>query len=144
MCGTVCLLELRLDSDDHSVSSQIHLRGFKFADWRWRKSGKPLDLPVDVSTSVNGAAATAEPVPDKPAKRVNPMRIQKLKDRCAALEASISSQEAAIAKFEAELAEFKSSDETLRVTKLLDDKRSGLEALMSEWEQVSGEIEAAV
>ena len=61
------------------------------------------------------------------------------RDRSRALQA----HEAEIAKLEAELADFRSSDETLRVTRLLEDKRAALEGLMSRWEEVSAEIEAA-
>jgi ATP-binding cassette, subfamily F, member 3 len=71
------------------------------------------------------------------------MKVQKLKDRCTTLESQIAGHESQIARLEGELAEFKSTDETLRVTTLLDEKRSALESLMWEWEQVSAEIEAA-
>jgi ATP-binding cassette subfamily F protein 3 len=116
-----------------------------YEDYLWRKSGKPLDLSVAVSVPVNGssAAPVAEPEKSGPLKRVNPMKVQKLKDRCSALEAAIASHETQIASLEADLANFRSSDETLRVTKLLDEKRTSLEGLMTEWEQVSAEIEAS-
>ena len=63
------------------------------------------------------------------------MKVQKLKDQCAAVESDIASHEAEIAKLEAELVDFRSTDETLRVTRLLEDKRATLEGLMSRWEE---------
>jgi ATP-binding cassette, subfamily F, member 3 len=114
-----------------------------YEDYLWRKSGKPLDLPVPVEVPVNGAAGLLDPAPEKQSKRVNPMKVQKLRDRCATLESEIAGHERQIGDLEGELAGFRSTEETLRVTKLLDEKRSSLEALMSEWEQVSAEIEAA-
>ena len=114
-----------------------------YEDYLWRKAGKPLDIPAPVDAPVNGTSAPVEQAPDKQAKRINPMKVQKLKDRCTALESQIAGHEAQIAQLENELAEFKSTDETLRVTNLLDERRTSLEALMSEWEQVSAEIEAA-
>jgi ATP-binding cassette subfamily F protein 3 len=116
-----------------------------YEDYLWRKSGKPLDLPVVPVASGNGSgAARAEgAAPEKSGKRVNPMKVQKLRDQCAAVESDIASHEAEIAKLEAELADFRSTDETLRVTRLLEDKRAALEGLMSRWEEVSAEIEAA-
>ncbi len=114
-----------------------------YEDYLWRKSGKPLDIPAPVDAPMNGTSAPMEQAPDKQVKRINPMKVQKLKDRCTALESQIAGHEAQIAQLENELAEFKSTDETLRVTNLLDAKRASLEALMSEWEQVSAEIEAA-
>jgi prefoldin subunit 5 len=71
------------------------------------------------------------------------MKVQKLKDRCSALEADIASQERQIARLEGELGDFKSTEETLRVTQLLEEKRTSLEKLMSDWEQVSAELETA-
>ncbi|HYI92587.1 MAG TPA: ABC-F family ATP-binding cassette domain-containing protein [Bryobacteraceae bacterium] len=114
-----------------------------YEDYLWRKAGKPLDIPTPVDALVNGTSAPMEQATDKQAKRINPMKVQKLKDRCTALESQIAGHEAQIAQLENDLAEFKSTDETLRVTNLLDAKRTSLEALMSEWEQVSAEIEAA-
>ncbi len=115
-----------------------------YEDYLWRKSGRPLDLPVAPVTSPNGAGVPqAEVAPEKPGKRVNPMKVQKLKDQCAAVESDIATHEAEIARLEAELADFRSSDETLRVTRLLEDKRAALEELMSRWEEVSAKIQAA-
>jgi ATP-binding cassette, subfamily F, member 3 len=117
-----------------------------YEDYLWRKSGKPLDLSVSIGAPVNGtssAAPAAEPEKSAGGKRVNPMKVQKLKDRCSAVEAAIASHEAEIAGLEADLANFRSSEETLRVTKLLDERRASLEALMAEWESLSAEIEAA-
>jgi ATP-binding cassette subfamily F protein 3 len=114
-----------------------------YEDYLWRKSGKPLDIPVAADVPVNGASPTVEQQPDKPVKRVNPMKVQKLKDRCSTLESEIAGHEQLIVELEGELAGFRSTEETLRVTKLLDERRASLEALMSEWEQVSAEIEAA-
>ena len=44
---------------------------------------------------------------------------------------------------EGELGDFKNTDETLRVTQLLEEKRTSLEKLMADWEKVSAEIETA-
>jgi ATP-binding cassette subfamily F protein 3 len=114
-----------------------------YEDYLWRKSGKPLDLPVSVVMPVNGSAAPAEVAADKAVKRVNPMKLQKLKDRCNALEAEIALREEEIAGLEGELGDFKSTDETLRLTQLLEDKRAALEKSMADWEQESAEIETA-
>ncbi|HYP05855.1 MAG TPA: ABC-F family ATP-binding cassette domain-containing protein [Bryobacteraceae bacterium] len=116
-----------------------------YEDYLWRKSGKPLDLPVSVAATapVNGAGALTESAATAGAKRVNPLKLQKLKDRCSTLEADIAKHEAEIAGLETELASFRSTEETLRITKMLEGKRSSLEAAMAEWEQVSAEIETA-
>ena len=114
-----------------------------YEDYLWRKSGKPLDLPVHVAPPVNGTVVMTAAMGDKAAKRVNPMKVQKLKERCSALEADIAAHEQQITKLERELGDFKSTDETLRVSQLLEEKRVSLEKLMSDWEQVSAELETA-
>jgi hypothetical protein len=47
-----------------------------------------------------------------------------------------------IADYETELANFVSVEETKRVNELLEARRSDLEALMFEWEEVAQMIEA--
>jgi ATP-binding cassette subfamily F protein 3 len=115
-----------------------------YEDYLWRKSGKPLDLamaPVLVPSNGHSGAGTPAPViADK--KRVNPMMIQKLKDRCLSLETSIQKTEEEIAELEGELGNFKSSDEMLRVAKLADERRTALAGMLAEWEKLSQELEA--
>jgi prefoldin subunit 5 len=76
-------------------------------------------------------------------QRVNPLKLEKLRSRCAAVESEIASAEAEIASLEAGLAEYRSADETIRLTTALEARRKSLETLMSEWESVSAEIEAS-
>jgi ATP-binding cassette subfamily F protein 3 len=115
-----------------------------YEDYLWRKSGKPLDVSgiIDtVPTPVNGNhTQPAAPAGEK--KRLNPMMAQKLKDRCQALEKDIAKTEAEIASIDGELANFKSTDETVRLSKLADERRSSLEQMMAEWEKLSQELES--
>ena len=52
------------------------------------------------------------------------MKVQKLKDRCTLLESQIAGHEKQIGELERRTGKFKSTDETLRVTKILDERRS--------------------
>jgi ATP-binding cassette subfamily F protein 3 len=114
-----------------------------YEDYLWRKSGKPLDL------GVSPAAPTLADVPMPAGRggdkhtRVNPMKMQKLKDRCATIEEDIARTESEIAKIEADLASFSTAEETIRLSNALEERRRALSGLMSEWEQVSQTIEAA-
>jgi ATP-binding cassette subfamily F protein 3 len=116
-----------------------------YEDYLWRKSGKPLDLPAgdlgltlsDVPGHVPAGAAGEK------TKRVNPMKIQKLKDRCTAIEGEIESTEAEIARLEGELGNFKSTEETLRISQTAEARRTALNGLLTEWEKLSQELEAA-
>ena len=60
-----------------------------------------------------------------------------MEDRVQQIEAEIARAEAAIAHCESELQSFVSAGETQRVTEELDQRRSQLQALMSEWEDLS-------
>jgi capsule polysaccharide export protein KpsE/RkpR len=108
------------------------------------QSGKPLDGLEAMGLPVNGTSAVmtpAPPVAEKTIKRVNPMKIQKMKDRLVEIEAEVAKTESRIAETEIELANFKSTEETLRLTQIAEQQRSMAEKLMAEWEQLSHSIE---
>jgi ATP-binding cassette, subfamily F, member 3 len=112
-----------------------------YEDYLWRKSGRTVDLELPVMP-VNGSAS-AVPALKERAQRLNPLKLEKLRQRCQALEHEIAVSEAEIAAMEAELANFRSAEESIRLTQTLDDRRASLEKLMSEWEDVSTQIEAS-
>jgi ATP-binding cassette subfamily F protein 3 len=114
-----------------------------YEDYLWRKQGGHVDL----SLSLNGhheaqSEASESSSASKTAKRVNPMKLKKLESRRKQLEEGIAQSESEIARYEVILQEFVSVDETLRVGRLLDEKRISLVALMTEWEEVSQALEA--
>lgn len=119
-----------------------------YEDYLWRKSGKNVDLTLPVNghvvTALPDGAAAAPPVSGSEKKqRLNPLKLEKLKQRCREVEDEIARTEAEVATLEAELANFRSADEMIRLTSTLDSRRASVEKLMSEWETVSAEIEAA-
>ena len=63
--------------------------------------------------------------------------------RARELEREVASLESEIAQHDAALADFKSVEETLRLSELVAEKRKRLEERVSEWEQVSAELEEA-
>ena len=71
------------------------------------------------------------------------MKLQKLRDRCSVLESNIAAHESEIAGLEGELGDFKSTDETLRLTQLLNDKRGFAGKADGAMGEVSAEIETA-
>lgn len=112
-----------------------------YEDYLWRKSGKAVDLDLPVAP-VNGTAETAAEVSKDKQARLNPLKLEKLRQQCRSLEEQIAKSEADIAAIEADLANFRSADESIRLTQTLDARRASLETLMTEWEQVSTQIEA--
>ncbi|MGH9631570.1 MAG: ribosomal protection-like ABC-F family protein [Bryobacteraceae bacterium] len=125
-------------------NGEVHVFPGNYEDYLWRKSGKPLDLELEPASPTEQPAAAAEPpvVSADKARRVNPMKIQKLKDRCGEIEEEIEKIEDEIAELEAELAHFKSTEETLRVSGTLDSRREGLNGLMREWEEISQALQS--
>ena len=122
-------------------SGEVHVFPGNYEDYMWRKEGKPLDLTLPA----NGRAAPSPPpvaVPAHSAKRVNPIKLKQMRERCGELEQQIAGTEAEIAASESELANFVSAEETLRVTNILDQRRATLASLLKEWEQVSQAVES--
>jgi ATP-binding cassette subfamily F protein 3 len=113
-----------------------------YEDYLWRKSGAQVDLSLSAepAASVNGHAVKSEPAP---AKRVNPIKLRQMQDRCQELEQEVAHLETQIAAAESELANFVSTEETIRAGNRLERHRSELAAMLAEWEQLSQAIESA-
>jgi len=76
-------------------------------------------------------------------RRMNPIKLKQLQTRHEEIEQKIAQLEDGIAECERELQSFVSAEETQKWTELLGKRRSELEALMSEWESLSQELEQA-
>jgi ATP-binding cassette subfamily F protein 3 len=115
-----------------------------YEDYLWRKAGG-AQQSAEPAPAAEPDAAAEEPAPSQAengrGKRLNPIRLKQMKERCDSLEEEIARVEAEIAGYEAELASFSSADETIRLTDLLERRRADLEGLMSEWEELSNAIE---
>ena len=66
-----------------------------------------------------------------------------MKDRRRAIEDEVTRLEVEISDYEAALGNFRSVEESQQVTGLLDARRTDLETLMNEWEEVVQAIEAS-
>jgi ATP-binding cassette subfamily F protein 3 len=115
-----------------------------YEDYLWRKSGEGAapSPSVDATAPVLDAPTPAAPNGPTAAKRLNPIKLRQMQDRRSSIEEEVTKLEAEVADYEAELSNFVSADETARVSKLLDQRRSDLEKLMQEWEEVVEAIEA--
>jgi ATP-binding cassette, subfamily F, member 3 len=114
-----------------------------YEDYLWRKGGG-ADAPVQ-------SAVEAAPEPESPIqkaieearnKRMNPIKLRQLEDRQSDIEAHVSRLESEIAEHEAALGQFVSVEETQRRTDLLSVRRSEMETLLAEWEEVAQTLEA--
>jgi ATP-binding cassette subfamily F protein 3 len=84
----------------------------------------------------------AEGSQEKPkVKKLNPIIVNEMRSRQAEIEEEIVRCETEISGTELALGNFKSTDETIRLTKLLESTRERLNALMEEWENLSLSLE---
>ncbi len=132
-----------------------------YEDYLWRKQG--LQAQTTPGISVNGSPAALAREPDgvpsattsvAPAdgdsgasetkqKRLNPIKLKQMKDRCQELEEEIARLEAAVVVTENALLTFVSAAETQRQNDLLTRYRHDLEQTMLEWEEVAKALETA-
>jgi ATP-binding cassette, subfamily F, member 3 len=123
-------------------SGQVQVFPGNYEDYLWRKEGKQIDLtlPLDGHSVANNNKQA--PVAQPAAKRLNPIKLKKMQQRCQELERQIAEMEGEIAVCESDLANYVSAEETVRLTNLLDQHRSGLKGLLAEWEEVSQALES--
>jgi ATP-binding cassette subfamily F protein 3 len=118
-----------------------------YEDYLWRKQGGPAQLAAAESANGNRALATTKHAAPPAAsatpslKRVNPIKLQQMKDRCQELEQQIAALEADIHQCETALQNFVNTEETLRLTQELKEYRAELETLLPEWENLAQTLE---
>jgi ATP-binding cassette subfamily F protein 3 len=117
----------------------VHVYPGNYEDYLWRKSGGAQAAAPPPAAVLTPTAASA--AGNGGGKRVNPMKLQKLRDRLKTVEEQVAGLESEIAQHEAALANFRSVEETLRLNDLVTARRSELEQRVAEWESLSAELE---
>ena len=121
-------------------SGEVHDYPGNYEDYLWQKAGRPAEVggPLPQSKAVQA-------LPDNGAgtkrKRLNPIRVRQLEERCKELETEIARCEAEIEGCEAALANYKSAEESARLAERLETRRNTLAALLREWEEVAQSID---
>jgi ATP-binding cassette subfamily F protein 3 len=104
-------------------------------------------VPSSVNTvSAVEVAPASEAAPQKEKKenrRVNPIKLKQMQDRCAFLEEEVPRVEASIAATEQQLAVFVSAEETQRLSDLVASLRAQLAEFTAEWEELMLQLEDA-
>jgi ATP-binding cassette subfamily F protein 3 len=112
-----------------------------YEDYMWRKQriaeGADSEIEKVASAPTLADVPGYEPPKSESRKRMNPIKLKQLQDRCQQLEADIANLEEGIADCEHKLQSFVSAEETQRQSDLLAQRRADLAALMSEWEELS-------
>ncbi|HKT23551.1 MAG TPA: ABC-F family ATP-binding cassette domain-containing protein, partial [Terriglobales bacterium] len=122
-----------------------------YEDYLWRKQGGAAQIAATAetapttsapeSTITNNGDSAPRPSESKQ-KRMNPIKLRQMRERVSEIEEEITKLEAGIAECEQALQRFVSAEETARLTQLLETRRSDLQSLMKEWEEISSAIEA--
>jgi ATP-binding cassette subfamily F protein 3 len=124
-----------------------------YEDYVWRKEGKQVQAPEPAPEQRAEQHAGHHPEPRRPpapsptakkaaSARLNPIKLRQMKERRREIEDEITRLEVEIADYEHALANFVSADETVRISELLNARRTDLVNLMMEWEDVAQTIEA--
>jgi ATP-binding cassette subfamily F protein 3 len=121
-------------------SGEVHIFPGNYEDYIWRKEGKTIDLTLPGSLPATNHQPPSTAASN--AKRLNPIKLQQMRDRAQELEEQIAELEAEIAASEEELANFVSAEETMRISALLEKRRADLSGLLAEWEQVTQVVES--
>jgi ATP-binding cassette subfamily F protein 3 len=124
-----------------------------YEDYLWRKEGKEISLDLtgleDLVRERNPShpAYDADPISKAQeaaavkSKRLNPIRLQQMKDRCREIEEQVARLEAEIEGQAQELAHFRSAEDSVRLTRSIEQGRQELAGLMREWEATAKVIE---
>jgi ATP-binding cassette subfamily F protein 3 len=105
---------------------------------RRKESAAIMDAAAEAAPAVDSEPSAAE---SSKAKRLNPIRLRQMQERCAQIEEEVARLEAEIAGYETELADFKSVEETQRVMGLAAAGRESIDTLMGEWEELSRAVD---
>ncbi len=124
-----------------------------YEDYLWRKEGKGNAVPdpslissSEVNPANTGTQANhheaGKSEPETKVKRLNPIKLKRMRERLVEVEEEIARLEAAITTAETALQNFVSVEETQRQTDLLERSREELQQRMSEWEEMSTVLES--
>ncbi len=122
----------------------VHVYPGNYEDYLYRKQA--ADAQVSQSNGVVESAEPEKPSPDAAAgkgRRINPIKLRQLQERCSFVEEEIPRVESSIADAEESLGVYESSEETQRLTQLLEDLRKQHASLSAEWEELVLQLEQA-
>jgi len=126
------------------ADGEVRVYPGNFADYMWHKEGGAEQAPTLKDVLIGVPRAEPIPMPARPTsgKRMNPIKLKQMQDHAKELEGQIAALEAQIQQSELDLSDFVGADEATRLSNLLETQRAELDRAMSEWEEVTHEIEA--
>ena len=129
-------------------SGHVHVYPGNYEDYLLRKQAMAAPAPAAVRSNGVGAAEAPQEA-DKPAldgaaakvRRLNPIKLRQMQERCSFVEEEIPRVESSIADAEESLGVYESTEETQRITRLLENLREQHAALTAEWEELVLQLE---
>jgi ATP-binding cassette subfamily F protein 3 len=126
----------------------VHVYPGNYEDYQFRKQQESAAKSAAASTAAASAAPAQEDTSKQESdagrtKRLNPIKVKQLEDRAAELEAESEQLESEIAELETALQGFVSAEETKRQMDELAEKKTRLDGVLADWEQVSLQLEEA-
>src|ERR1700728_1919398 len=125
------------------AGGHVHVYPGNYEDYLYRKQ-----MAETKGSGSNGAAAVEAPqeavkVDAAAAKgrRVNPIKLRQMQERCSFVEEEIPRVESSIANAEESLGVYESAEETQRVTQLLEGLREQHASLTAAWEELVNQLE---
>ncbi|MBL8232402.1 MAG: ABC-F family ATP-binding cassette domain-containing protein [Bryobacterales bacterium] len=117
---------------------EVRIYPGNYEDYLFRKQQEAEGIVERPDAAMWGAPRLEEKSePKSPAKRLNPIKLKQMQDRCQTLEARIGELEEEIAQTERELAVFTNAENAVKLSEILDQRRAELEKSMAEWEEIS-------
>jgi ATP-binding cassette subfamily F protein 3 len=121
----------------------VHVYPGNYEDYLYRKAGGNAasgGLPSAAAPTPAAAVAPEEAEKDK-TRRVNPIKLRQMQERCAEVESEIPQVEEAIAATEEALGVYVSAEQSQRLSDILEDLRRQQAALNEEWESLTMQLE---
>jgi len=118
---------------------EVHDYPGNYEDYLWQKEGRAtrLDEPEPEPATAAPVSGNGHPTePEEQPKKLNPILLRRMQDRGEELEEAIARAEAEITSCELELADFRSAEESIRLSKRIDELRHGIREMTREWEEI--------
>src|SRR5438309_484562 len=106
------------------ADGKVNIFPGNYEDYLWRKEGGPERIAEAARpTHTTPTAIIADDERTDTKKRVNPIKLKQMTDRCSDLEQQIEECESTIAQTEIDLGTFVSAEETQRLSELLKSEK---------------------
>ena len=121
-------------------NGEIHDYPGNYEEYLWQKEGgspRPggADMEAVVAPSAGADGKTRKPQLQE--KKVNPILLRQMQDRGQELEEEISRAESEITACELAMANFKNAEESVRLSRRIEELRRALAEMTREWEQIA-------